>query len=85
MKFDITREFKAIQPTLLASAIALSSVAFSVGTSAAVFDLEEVVVTAQKREQSAQDIGLAVTAFSGDQLKQLGYTNAQQVTAMTLP
>lgn len=44
--------------------------------------LEEVVVTAQKREQSSQDVGISVTAFTGDQLQQLGYTNAQQVTAL---
>jgi len=67
---------KYLKPALLASAIAAS-----VQTTAAV--LEEVVVTAQKREQSAQDVGIAVTAFTGDQLKQLGYSNAQQVTAMS--
>ena len=44
--------------------------------------LEEVTVTAQKREQSIQDIGISVTAFTGDQLKAFGYTNAQQVTAL---
>ena len=27
--------------------------------------LEEIVVTAQKREQSLQDVGASVTAFSG--------------------
>lgn len=44
--------------------------------------LEEVVVTAQKREQSIQDVGIAVTAFTGDQINQLGYTNAQEITAL---
>ena len=34
--------------------------------------LEEVVVTAQKREESIQDIGIAVTAFTGEQITQLG-------------
>ncbi len=34
--------------------------------------LEEVVVTAQKREQSLQDVGIAITAFTGDQLRALG-------------
>ena len=37
--------------------------------------LEEVIVTAQKREQSAQDVGIAITAFSGTQLNQLGIVN----------
>lgn len=44
--------------------------------------LEEVVVTAQKREQNIQDVGISITAFSGDQLRTLGYTNAQQITAL---
>ena len=44
--------------------------------------LEEIVVTAQKREQNLQDVGIAVTAFSGEQINQLGYGNAQEVTAM---
>lgn len=45
--------------------------------------LEEVTVTAQKREQSMQDVGIAVTAFTGNQLDNLGFDNAQQITAMT--
>ncbi len=44
--------------------------------------IEEVVVTAQKREQNAQDVGIAINALTGEQMEQLGYTNAQQVTAM---
>jgi iron complex outermembrane receptor protein len=42
--------------------------------------LEEVVVTAQKREQNIQDVGIAITAFTGEQMRTLGYTNAQQIT-----
>ena len=34
--------------------------------------LEEIVVTAQKREQNIQDVGIAITAFTGDQMKALG-------------
>ena len=45
--------------------------------------LEEVVVTAQKKDQSLQDVGIAVTAFTGNQLKQLGWSNAEKVTSMT--
>ncbi|MFZ5608041.1 MAG: TonB-dependent receptor [Pseudomonadota bacterium] len=44
--------------------------------------MEEILVTAQKREQSAQDVGIAITAFTGEQLRALGYTNAQEVTAL---
>ncbi|MCK9505832.1 MAG: TonB-dependent receptor [Porticoccaceae bacterium] len=41
--------------------------------------LEEVTVTAQKREQSADDVGIAITAFSADQMKALNFTNAGDV------
>lgn len=44
---------------------------------------EEITVTAQKRAQSAQDVGIAMTALNGDQMRALGYTNAQQVTALS--
>ncbi len=33
--------------------------------------LEEIVVTAQKREQSLQDVPISITAWSGDQLRSL--------------
>lgn len=42
--------------------------------------LEEIVVTAQKREQSIQDVGISVTAYSGDQMKALGVTNTTEIT-----
>lgn len=66
-------------------ALAAAPLAILVGAplsaSAQVFR-DEVVVTATKREESTQDIGISVTALSGDQVKALGYTNAQQVTAL---
>ena len=34
--------------------------------------LDEVVVTAQKRQQDSQDVGIAISAFTGDQLRALG-------------
>jgi iron complex outermembrane receptor protein len=44
-------------------------------------DLTEVIlVTAQKKEQALQDVGIAITAFSGEQLEALGLDNAQQLT-----
>ena len=44
--------------------------------------LEEIIVTAQKREQNLQDVGISITAFSGEQMEKLGYSNAQEVTSM---
>lgn len=45
--------------------------------------LEEVVVTAQKREQSLQDVGIAVSAFTGDQLRAFNATTSFDIAAYT--
>lgn len=45
--------------------------------------LEEITVTAQKREQNLQDVGISVTAFSGGQIRELGYTSTTDVAALT--
>jgi iron complex outermembrane receptor protein len=42
--------------------------------------LEEIVVTAQKREESLQDVGISVSAFSGEQLRALGVTSTVDIT-----
>ncbi|MFK7734029.1 MAG: TonB-dependent receptor [Pseudomonadales bacterium] len=60
----------------LAAAVAAASIGMSVQASV----LEEIVVTAQKREQNLQDVGISVTAFSGDQMKALGVTNTTEIT-----
>jgi iron complex outermembrane receptor protein len=43
--------------------------------------LEEVLVTAQKRSESAQDIPIAVTGVTADMLDKLGFENANDVSA----
>lgn len=45
--------------------------------------LEEVVVTAQKRAQNLNDIGIAVSAFTGEQMRELGITNAMDLAKYT--
>ena len=42
-------------------------------------DLEEVVVTAQFREQKLQDTPIAITVYSGDQMEARSQTNLAQV------
>ena len=55
------------------SMLALSAGALSAGAAAQssddAFMLEEIVVTAQKRAQSLQDVPISVTALSGDKIK----------------
>lgn len=43
--------------------------------------LEEIVVKATKREQSAQDIAITVNAFSGEELRKLGIFQTKEVVA----
>ena len=38
--------------------------------------LQEIVVTAQKREQNSQDVGISVSALSGTQVQELDATEA---------
>ncbi len=44
--------------------------------------LEEIVVTAQKRAQNLQDVGIAITALSGNQVRELGMVDATQIPDM---
>ncbi|MFM7275780.1 MAG: TonB-dependent receptor [Gammaproteobacteria bacterium] len=43
--------------------------------------LEEIIVTAQKREQSLQDVPISVNAVSGAKMEQVGITNLVRMTA----
>ena len=45
--------------------------------------IEEVIVTAQKRSESLQDVPIAVSAFTGDTMKTLGVTNASDLVNIT--
>lgn len=65
------------KPTALAVAI---SSAISLNASA---QLEEVVVTAQKRAESLQDVPVAVSAFQGDQLENFGVGDTQALALVT--
>ena len=53
------------------------------GIASAATLLEEVIVTAQKREQKLNDVGVAVTAFTGDQMKALGFEASTDLIAYT--
>lgn len=45
--------------------------------------LEEVTVTAQKREQSLQDVGISIAALEGETLRSLGIDNSSGVALIT--
>lgn len=43
--------------------------------------IEEVVVTAQKREQDAQDVGISITVLGAERISESGYTSATDLVA----
>lgn len=45
--------------------------------------LEEIIVTARKREENLQDIPISVSVFSGDALRNNAITNLEELTAIT--
>lgn len=48
------------------------------------FLMDEVVVMAQKRSASVQDVPIAITAFSGRQMEQLGFDNSTDIVRMSV-
>jgi iron complex outermembrane recepter protein len=75
MNAQLPRKFPA--SAVRAGTALMIAAALPVTTHAQVID--EVVVTAQKREQSAQEVGISITAMSGDQLRELGITNTAEI------
>ncbi|MEM7279463.1 MAG: TonB-dependent receptor [Pseudomonadota bacterium] len=70
---------RAALPTSIAFALSLPVA----GVNAQPAMLEEVIVMAQKREQSLQDVGIAITAFNGEQLSTLGINSSTDLSAIT--
>lgn len=59
----------------------LFSVVLAVPASAQ--QIEEVVVTAQKREESLQDVGVSISAFTGEEIHDYGMNNAWDLAKTT--
>lgn len=71
--FGFRRQFnKTAVATCIAGSVGVVPVSATV--------LEEIVVTAQKREQSLQEVGISVSAMSGDQMQALGLDNTMEIT-----
>ena len=45
-------------------------------------EVGEIVVTAQRREETANSVGMAIQAFGGEQLQQLRVTNAKDLSSV---
>jgi len=71
-----------IRNTLVITVTGIAAVLTAMPLQAAVLD--ELTVTAQKREQDIQDVGISVSAFTGDQMKALGIQDSFDI-AMFIP
>lgn len=69
------------RPQLALTTLALALV--PVSQTMAQLMLEEVVVTAQKREQSLQDVPISIAAMSGEKINDTGITNLEELTLYT--
>lgn len=66
-----------------ALSVALGLLAAGATQAQDIFSLEEIVVTAQKREQSLQDVGIAISAFDGETMEAMGVVNSNEIAAKT--
>jgi iron complex outermembrane receptor protein len=84
----MTTEPKTIveRPILLLSlaiAAALAGGSARADTSAEMTDLQEITVTARRREEALIEVPLAVSAFTGAQLERAGAVNLRDLAALT--
>ena len=66
-----------------ASRVAAFAAALLFFGESALAQVEEIVVTAQKREQGANDVGITINAFTGEQLRDAGFSSAEDMALLT--
>ncbi|ROS04917.1 outer membrane receptor protein involved in Fe transport [Sinobacterium caligoides] len=71
---------KIIKPVPLAMAITLISQGAAVSNASAQ-QLEEVIVTAQQREEGLQDVSVSVSVVSGEQMRELGISRVEELSS----
>ena len=77
----MNRKFLCVQVALCAAIIFPASQALSQTANSGL--IEEIIVTAQKREERLQEVPVSVTAFSGDAIEALGFRQSVDITAQT--
>ncbi|MEH6592621.1 MAG: TonB-dependent receptor [Halioglobus sp.] len=73
-----TTEKTTFRPAILSAAIAASLL---VGATSSQAQLEEVIVTAQQRAESLQDVPISMVAMSGEKINELAITKMEDFTA----
>ncbi|MEE4280208.1 MAG: TonB-dependent receptor [Halieaceae bacterium] len=68
---------KKTVPAVLASGLGMAALP------TAAQQLEEIIVTAQKREQNIQDVSVSMSAFGGDRVRELAWRSSEDIAAQT--
>ncbi|MCB2064825.1 MAG: TonB-dependent receptor plug domain-containing protein, partial [Novosphingobium sp.] len=82
MNTTTTTRLRLLAGTALVAASAVAAPAFAQEANEGVGGLQEIIVTAQKREQSLQDVPIAVTAVAGESLAANRITNVVDLSAI---
>ena len=69
--------------TAVSMAVSAALIATTFGTAAYAQDMEEIVVTATKREESVQDVPIAITALSGDFTQSVNLNDVKDLISFT--
>ncbi len=77
-----TSAVQTFKKTALAQGVSAAVIA-SVAAPATAQQIEEVIVTATKREESIQDVPLAITAFTGDFVKDVNLDDVKDLVTFT--
>lgn len=75
MKKTVISLLSCASTTLLGSAAMAQALPAQAPTAASGDGVEDIIVTAQRRQQSAQDVGIALSVLTGDALSKRGVTN----------
>ena len=73
---------KGVVASVFASLV-FANTALDQEASTAPLVLEEIIVTAQKRAQNAQDVGIAISVFDQDSLRRAGITDVSRLDLVT--
>ena len=81
ISFNLTRQLR--RRALSTTALSLFSAAlFSAAPLAAFAQVDEIVVSAQKKSESANDVGITLSAFTGDTLNDRGVEDTTDIAAL---
>lgn len=71
---------RVFKQNVLAGAIVGLSAAWATGINAEGFQLDEIIVTAQKRSEGLQDVPISIATVSGEKIDDVGITSLQELT-----